>query len=111
MSFELLKKNWTICTQRMVRFLTLLWLLKNSVQPSNVKNAARSAGKYLTFTKGSLSDRIFSQDGIKFHLDEHFVWKNADTMMEERNLPFKKSMQNSDDVPNNKRKKEIKEAT
>lgn len=86
-------------------------IVKNSVQPSNVKNAARSAGKYLTFTKGSLSDRIFSQDGIKFHPDEYFVCKNADTMMEERNLPFQKSMQNSDDVPNNKKKKEIKEAT
>ena len=68
-------------------------VVKNNLQPENVKNAAPSAGKYLTFTKGSLSDRFFSNDGIKFNPEEYFLCKNVDNMIEDRILPFQKCVQ------------------
>ena len=66
-------------------------IVKNNLQSPDVKNAAQSAGKYLTFAKGEICDKFFSKGGISFHHDKYFLCKNTTDMAEDKILPFQKN--------------------
>merc|ERR1712179_14414 len=51
--------------------------IKDNVHSPDVRNAANYAGKYITFIKGNLADKFFTEEGISFDPKEFFICENG----------------------------------
>lgn len=69
--------------------------IKDDIHDRNAKPPAGHAGKYITFAKGNIADKFFSEEGISFNQNEFFICKNEIDLEENRSLPPMKRVNRS----------------
>ena len=90
--------------------------VKDSLHDPSAPHPAAHAGKYMTFTRGSICDKFFT-DGILYNPDEFYLCKNEIDMNEDRQLAVNQALQSKAAKPSsarnvnvNKPKKRVEEA-
>ena len=66
--------------------------IKDNVHSPDARPAAQTAGKYITFLKGDITEKFFSKQGIQFDPYQFYLCENEFNLKEDRILPLNRNI-------------------